>query len=339
VALAPVPRQDPTPDTGPVTSTSDPVADTEVPAADVTEAEEQASADLRSVWVIVAALVAVALGLLVLLVLYVRATNPRRAAARREERLARVRDSAREMTGDDGESKVGDAAAAKAASAGTADADDTGDETADGADGADATVAADGAAPAGGAAGAGPTPGAVAPAAAVLSRPPVGGDEGVRVLAGEAADDAVGVGCRALPVTASGEEVEVPEGAEAPVRIVPAPDPDRLPPRELLERPTPPTRRRRRVEAPPKTLVTPDAERVLVRPGRRPVRVPPAPASTPEPSTAPDVGASGSPASPSTGPDADPASPGPGETAATDPGPRPRPATDAEAPGGEGSGR
>lgn len=41
-----------------------------------------------------------------------------------------------------------------------------------------------------------------------------------------------------------------------------------------------PARRTKRVEAPAKKLATPDAERVLIRPGQAPVRVPPAGART-----------------------------------------------------------
>ncbi|HEV7722441.1 MAG TPA: hypothetical protein VGO60_14205, partial [Iamia sp.] len=48
---------------------------------------------------------------------------------------------------------------------------------------------------------------------------------------------------------------------------------DRPPPRTLVDSPPPP-RRPRRVEGPAKGLGTPDAERVLVRPGQAPVRVP-----------------------------------------------------------------
>ncbi len=52
-----------------------------------------------------------------------------------------------------------------------------------------------------------------------------------------------------------------------------------------------PVRRAKRVEAPPKKLATPDAERVLIRPGRAPVRVPPGGVRTdgsPPPAPAPD---------------------------------------------------
>lgn len=72
---------------------------------DIADAQAAADADLRGVWVIVAALGAVAAGLLVLLVLYVRATNPARAAARRAGREARAEErravkSARSTTAD-----------------------------------------------------------------------------------------------------------------------------------------------------------------------------------------------------------------------------------------------
>jgi hypothetical protein len=83
------------------------------------------------------------------------------------------------------------------------------------------------------------------------------------------------------PGPAAGDETVriVPPPPSPPAgAVVPGPsggDPaDRPPPRSLVDSPPPP-RRPRRVDAPAKRLGTPDAERVLVRPGQTPVRVPP----------------------------------------------------------------
>jgi hypothetical protein len=280
----------------------------------VEDAQAEADADLRSVWIIVAALGAVAFALLVMLVLYVRATNPARAARRRRDLVARADERRRAKE------------ARRGATATAASDDDDLVSDADEEDDDERTEVVAAVAPAAAAAPASPvvaTPPARKPAA-VLSRDPDDESE-VRVLgASDAAGptsteparpespsapvttgSGAGTRRRAKPLTAppvgskvapAGPPPGPAEGDET-VRIVPAPSGpaavptsagagavvstpgappagDRPPPRSLVDSPPPP-RRPRRVDAPAKKLGTADAERVLVRPGQTPVRLPP----------------------------------------------------------------
>lgn len=162
----------------PAPETSVPVADEADEIGDVTftddegtaAARRQADDDLRAVWMVVAGLVLVALGLLAMLIVYVRATRPARVAAGQDDRST-----------DDG----------------------------------------------------------------------------------QAPDD-------------GGPEDQAPTEVVGPVA---APPPPAAP-----ARPVSPGRPRR-VEGPAKKLGTPDAERVLVRPGQVPIRVPAAPAAAGRPVT------------------------------------------------------
>lgn len=306
----PAPSTEPVPADDGGTETSTTVTDEAGATTDdgaVEEAQDRADADLRSVWIVVAALAAVALGLLVLLVLYVRATNPARAAARRAELIARAEERRRARSdGDEDGDEVSEAADERplvAAGAGRRRSADR---------------AVDAPPPAPGA------PAAVAPTVpAVLSRDPVAApEEAVRVLGDALPPPVLAKGGPVLPESTSAPVTEGtgagrrrrtpgatspsgsrvtpvgpppgPAAGDETVRIVPAPmspaagavvsrpaggdpggDPaDRPPPRSLVDSPPPP-RRPRRVEAPAKRLGTPDAERVLVRPGQTPVRVPP----------------------------------------------------------------
>lgn len=349
------------PDDGaPVTETSDPAAtaptdasaSTTGPATDdgttgtgataaeqdaaVDDAQAQADADLRSVWVVVAGLAATAVGLLVLLVLYVWATNPRRAASRRAILLARAEARADRRAGRAPDDRFDDEDDDWAPLAEADDRDRDRDEPADEAvpvapaartaaamaSGASAPVArpsprgpAD--EPDGDTRPAVPPAAAAAVPAAVLTRDPEPVDgEGIRLIgtAGAAAGPTAVPGvpvrpeavsppvtkarsarpARARPDRAGAKAGTAPAKAGPPpgpaegdetVRIVPPPPADRPPPRSLIDTP-PPRRRPRRVDAPAKKLATPDAERVLVRPGQTPVRVPPTSPPDPPPERA-----------------------------------------------------
>jgi hypothetical protein len=210
------------PETEPATSSSVPgptdggAAPTEADAQD--DAQAQADADLRRVWEVVVALGVVAVGLLVLLVLYVRATNPTRAALRRKTRIVRAehrleskQKKARAAAGEAEPGEDDDVVAREE----DADEDEPEDDEEDGEDGEDEVPAPE-----------------VTVAVAAPPAPPV------------------------------------PDAPARATRPVVAPGPAR--------RPAP--KRPRRVQAPAKKLATPDAERVLVRPGQAPIRVPSPPA-------------------------------------------------------------
>ncbi|MGI8939698.1 MAG: hypothetical protein ACR2JF_16085 [Iamia sp.] len=364
VRSGPAAQVDPTDTTAPadpVTSAPEaetPVGDDEVrlEPTDTDEAQQQADQDLRSVWYVVAGLAAVAVGLLVLLVLYVRATNPARAEARREERLAKAR-----------------AKAGLPEEPATADVADPGPtprpKVPRAAPGPTPRPrpkvprAAPGPTPRPKAkvprAAPGPTP---APKAKVPRGAPVldlpglddddehsvdhdvapatretsGGDEIAPAAGGGAdadrtavaeddhADDLEADAPSPVALGASDESSDEPTPAEAPPAAAPAeddaPEPEAAPvgadaSTAVLSRlddrdgeegvkvigapagpsapgPAAPGKPRRRVDAPPKKLGTPDAERVLVRPGQAPVRVPAASkgSSRPDPEPTPEEG-------------------------------------------------
>jgi len=102
-------QEDPGPDTSPVPADGaepEPAGDPTI-GDDAPSASKRAQDDLRAVWIIVAALVVVAVALLGLLVLFVRATNPARSAERREEQA----DNEGSMADEGDSSDPGDGAA------------------------------------------------------------------------------------------------------------------------------------------------------------------------------------------------------------------------------------
>lgn len=247
-------------------------------------AQRQADADLRSVWIVVAGLAAVAVGLLLLLVLYVRATNPARAATRREARAAKARREAGlpEESQEDEVADPGPTPPAKAPRAapvlalpGLDDDDDhdddgpddivaTDDERVPAPDSADDLVEAD----------------EPSPVAAVAS------DASVEEATADPADPGPTGDSEAAPARPGFEPVpaDLPTAVlsrlddrdgEEGVKVMGAPAPPSAP------GPAAPGKPRRRVDTPSKKLATPDAERVLVRPGRAPVRVPAPPSPRP----------------------------------------------------------
>lgn len=262
---------------GEVRAQSNPVPETSVPGADeadqvgeVTSTDEegtdaarrQADADLGAVWTVVAGLGLVALGLLAMLVLYVRATSPARVAARQGERSV-----SGEVSG-----------------SGDGDGDGDGDGRSDGdgrglgnglgdglGDGDDEvrTAKLPAIAPE-------PPPARTAPSVGRRTAPP---PPAVDDRPAARSEDAPSAGRRGRPA--------------APARSEVAAAPDR--PEAARGRP-------RRVEGPPKKLATPDAERVLVRPGQAPIRVPRAPAADPSPARGGE-GPPDRPAEPADGPD------------------------------------
>jgi len=212
------------------TTAPDGVADTGVPADgaapadDADAAKQQADDDLRAVWTVVAGLGAVALGLLVMLVIYVRATKPSRVAA---------------------------------GAGSEADGAEADDETPEDADAEPTRVVG----------------------ATTASRPPAG----PKVGPAPARKEKVGAVATA-PAPFDDEAGDDAPAATVPISGAPAaPKPGARPAGGPTPVPAKPPRRPRRVEAPAKKLGTPDAERVLVRPGQAPIRVP---APTPAPADA-----------------------------------------------------
>ena len=355
----PAPTASTAPDPGAEGPTESTITGGEVVVDETEAAQDQADEDLQAVWVVVYALAAVAVGLLVLLVVYVRATNPERAAARREERLLAARARAREEAGLPPEDPEV-AAAAVAAEVGREDEPDEQDE----ATGATATsaVGAPDADVEGGSRrrrrrpredapalslpgleddptdAAGPTP-PLAPPAGPAVAPAAAGVLAVRAGAADAAEARARAEAPAPGAVPAAGPTAPPRPPDAPVRTrrsqapppaaVPPPRPPEgaRPPAEPAEEPPvarparshaegdgasapdlPPAvlsrqddrdgsegvklitdagapspaevrpasapRRPRRVKAPAKKLGTPDAERILVRPGQAPVRVP-----------------------------------------------------------------
>lgn len=253
---------------------SDPAPGTSVPGADdvdqvgeVTSTDEagtdaarrQADADLRAVWTVVAGLGLVAFGLLAMLVLYVRATSPARVAARQGHRSASGEARAAGEGGGDGDDRGDGDGRGHGEGLGEGLGDRDGDGEGDGDDGTRPAQL--------------PTifpelpPARAAPSGGRRTAPLPAVDD--RPAARP--EDAASSGRRSRPATPAGSEV--------------AATPDR--PEAARSRP-------RRVEGPPKKLATPDAERVLVRPGQAPIRVPRASAADPSPTG----GTEGPPASP-----------------------------------------
>lgn len=259
--VAPVAQVDPTATTAPVETTTSTGPDATAgvdgdTGSGASAAQDQASEDLREVWVVVTALGIVAAGLLVTLVLYVWATNPRRAAGRLEARREKaLRREARKL-GVPPEELL-----AAAGAGATADDDaDSEEGSEEGSEAGEPTVA--------------------------MARPATIGVDGEPGASDADDDDAA-----AVDGDAEGEPAEgrVPAAAVAAVRPGPPSrgrrrdgEPPAAPasPRPAA-RPARPARPRR-VTVPPKALATPDAERVLVRPGQTPVRVPSASTGTSE---------------------------------------------------------
>lgn len=301
-----------------------PVASVPGEGGDVTEADEtseaaqeQADADLRAVWTVVIALGVVALGLLALLVIYVRATNPRRSAERlearraeaegREPRSADARVATARGGEDDSDGTPGGTATTTRTPVTTSARPATDRTKADG-PGTRRTNVGDGSArngvddPEGGRTDAA----VVRPAkstATDVSEPD--GDEGDRAegTAGAAnghegrSEDSAD---EALRDEASDDEHSIDEapdddGSEVgsdETATVDASDGPAPPEPSVADGGPPvidadPPRRPRRVDAPAKKLGTPDAERVLVRPGQPSIRVPAAPAPSTDEETGP----------------------------------------------------